>query len=65
MSPAVVLVYDWSGSFAALPQVTFSRDPFRFAFGYAAIEADKLKGASGVSLLRDRDNFFFQIEYTL
>jgi hypothetical protein len=61
----VVLVYDWSGSFAALPQVTLSRDPFRFSFGYNFITANTLKGASGISLFRDRDNVFFQVEYVL
>ncbi len=65
VTPAVVLVYDWSGSFAALPQVTLSRDPFRFSFGYNFITANTLKGASGISLFRDRDNVFFQVEYVL
>ncbi len=65
VSPTVVLVYDWSGAFSTVPMVTLSRDPFRFAIGYAAIEASKLKGASGISLLQDRDNVFFQLEYAL
>ncbi len=65
VTPALLLVYDWSGSFAALPQVTLSRDPFRFTFGYDFITANTLKGASGISLFRDRDNVFFQIEYVI
>ncbi|HVO23056.1 MAG TPA: DUF1302 family protein [Candidatus Margulisiibacteriota bacterium] len=65
VTPAMILVYDWSGGFAALPQVTLSRDPFRFTMGYDLISAAHLKGASGVSLLHDRDNVFFQVEYAL
>jgi hypothetical protein len=65
VTPAIVLVYDWSGAFAALPQVTLSRDPFRFTMGYDLITATHLEGASGVSLLHDRDNVFFQAEYAL
>jgi hypothetical protein len=65
ISPSFTLFYDWSGAFVVLPQVTFSRDPFRFSFSYSYLEANRLKGASGVSLLRDRDNVLFQFEYVI
>ena len=45
--------------------MTFSRDPFRFNFSYSYLTADHLFGGSGVSLLRDRDNVLFQIEYVI
>ena len=32
---------------------------------YFALTADHLFGGSGVSLLRDRDNVLFQIEYVI
>jgi hypothetical protein len=63
--PALVVAYDWSGSGLVQPQVTLSRDPFRFTVGYSYLAADRLKGASGISLLHDRDNFLFQFEYVL
>ncbi len=65
ITPALALFYDWSGSGVVQPQVTLSRDPFRFTMGYAYLGASTLKGASGISLLRDRDNFLFQFEYVL
>jgi len=65
INPALTLVYDWSGSFVAQPQIVFSRDPFRFTFSYSLITAGTLKGASGVSLLRDRDNVLFQLDYVI
>ena len=65
VSPSLTLFYDWSGAFVALPQITFSRDPFRFTFSYSFLTAQSLKGASGVSLLRDRDNVLFQLEYVI
>ena len=63
--PALVVAYDWSGSGLVQPQVTLSRDPFRFTMGYSYLAANRLKGASGISLLHDRDNFLFQFEYVL
>jgi hypothetical protein len=63
--PAIGVFYDWSGSFVAQPQITFSRDPFRFTTSYSYLAANSLKGASGISLLHDRDNFLFQFEYVL
>jgi hypothetical protein len=63
VNPSFSLFYDWSGAVVLLPQVMFSRDPFRFTVGYSYLTADTLKGSSGVSLLRDRDNALFQLEY--
>lgn len=63
--PSLTMVYDWSGAFAAIPQVTFLRDPLRFVISYSYLTANRLKGGSGVSLLRDRDNILFQIEYVI
>jgi hypothetical protein len=65
VNPSLTLVYDWSGSFVAQPQIVFARDPFRFTFSYSFLTAGTLKGASGVSLLRDRDNVLFQLDYVL
>jgi hypothetical protein len=65
VSPSLTLAYDWSGSFVAIPQLTLSRDPFRFSMSYSYLYASTLKGASGISLLRDRDNVLFQIEYVI
>lgn len=63
--PALGVFYDWSGAVVAQPQITFSRDPLRFTLGYSYLYASTLKGASGISLLRDRDNVLFQLEYVL
>ncbi len=63
--PTLTMVYDWSGAFAAIPQVTFLYDPFRLTFSYSYLTANSLKGNAGVSLLRDRDSFLFQIEYVI
>ncbi|MEO8601487.1 MAG: DUF1302 family protein [bacterium] len=65
VSPAIGVFYDWGGAIVAQPQVTFSRDPFRFVLSYSYLYATTLKGGSGISLLRDRDNVLFQIEYVL
>jgi hypothetical protein len=65
VTPSLTLFYDWSGGFVAIPQVMFSRDPFRFIISYNYLVASRLKGASGVSLLRDRDNLLFQLEYVI
>ena len=63
--PAIGFLYDWSGSFVAQPQITLSRDPFRFTLSYNYLAANSYKGGSGISLLHDRDNFLFQFEYVL
>ena len=65
MNPSFTLFYDWSGAVAAIPSVTFVRDPFRLTLEYNYIGAGSLKGNSGVSLVRDRDNFLFQFEYVI
>jgi hypothetical protein len=63
--PSLTMVYDWQGAFAAIPQVTFLRDPLRFTISYSYLTANSLKGGAGVSLLRDRDNLLLQIEYVI
>lgn len=65
ITPSLTIFYDWSGALVVLPQVVFSRDPFRFIVSYNYLAAERLKGASGVSLLRDRDNLLFQLEYVI
>jgi hypothetical protein len=45
--------------------VTLIRDPFRFTLSYSYLYASTLKGGSGISLLRDRDNVLFQLEYVI
>jgi hypothetical protein len=63
--PTLTMVYDWGGAVGVIPQITFLRDPFRITMSYSYLEANSLKGNAGVSLLRDRDNFLFQIEYVI
>lgn len=65
INPALIVIYDWYGGGVVQPQLTLSYDPFRFTMSYSYIGASSLKGASGVSLLRDRDNVLFQLEYVL
>jgi hypothetical protein len=65
ITPSLGVLYDWSGSVVVQPQVTLLRDPFRFVFGYNYLAASDLRGNSGTSLLRDRDNLLFQFEYSL
>lgn len=65
INPSLGILFDWSGSVVVQPQVTFLRDPFRFIFGYNYLWASELRGNSGTSLLRDRDNLLFQFEYSL
>jgi hypothetical protein len=65
ISPGFVAFYDWGGGLMLQPFVTFSRDPFRFSIDYSVLEAGTLKGGSGISLLRDRDNIQFRLEYVL
>lgn len=63
--PAFALFYDWEGAVVAQPSLTFVYDPFRFSIDYSHLKAGVLKGGSGVSLLKDRDNVNFRIEYTI
>ena len=65
LTPSLTVLYDWSGSVVVLPQTTYSYDPFRFIISYSFLAANNLHGASGTSLLRDRDNVLFQVEYSL
>jgi hypothetical protein len=65
INPAVTFFYDWGGAWVFQPAVTFIHDPFRFAIDYSFIEGHTLKGGSGVSLLRDRDNIQFRFEYVI
>lgn len=65
INPTFGLFYDWQGAIVVQPQVTFQRDPFRFIVNYNLLAAGRLRGGSGISLLRDRDNLLFQVEYAL
>jgi hypothetical protein len=65
INPAQAFFFDWSGAEVVQPQITLSRDPFRFTFAYSYLTANTLKGGSGISLLRDRDNVLFQLEFVL
>ena len=65
VAPALGVFYDWGGAVVAQPQVTLIRDPFRFTISYSYLYATTLKGGSGISLLRDRDNVLFQLEYVI
>lgn len=65
INPSFTFFYDWSGSLVYIPSVTFVHDPFRFTMQYNAIDSGFLRGNSGTSLLRDRDNLLFQLEYVI
>jgi hypothetical protein len=65
VNPALTIVYDWGGAWVVQPALQLSRDPFRFTFSYSFLTASHLFGGSGVSLLRDRDNVLFQIDYVI
>jgi hypothetical protein len=65
VTPSLGVLFDWSGSVVVQPAVTLIQDPFRFIFNYNYLWASDLRGNSGTSLLRDRDNVLFQIEYSL
>jgi hypothetical protein len=65
VNPSLTFFYDWGGSFVFVPSVTLVRDPFRFTMQYNFLTANSLKGNSGTSLLRDRDNVLFQFEYVI
>jgi hypothetical protein len=65
MDPSFTLFYDWGGALVYQPSLTLTRDPFRFLVDYSIISAHTLKGGSGVSLLQDRDNVQFRIEYDI
>lgn len=63
--PTFAVIYDWEGAIVAQPAVTFVYDPFRFSVDYSHLKAGILKGGSGISLLKDRDNVYFRLEYTI
>ncbi len=65
VSPSLSVLFDWSGSVVVQPNVTCSYDPFRFILNYSYLWASDLRANSGTSLLRDRDNVLFQLEYVL
>ncbi len=65
INPGMTLFYDWGGSFLYQPSLQFSRDPFRFSIDYSIIDAHIYKGGSGISLLKDRDNVQFRLEYVI
>lgn len=63
--PSMTVVYDWQGAWVLQPSFTYSVDPFRFTVTYNFLAATDLKGGAGISLLRDRDNILFQLEYVI
>lgn len=65
VNPSTTFFYDWGGSFVWIPSVTFWKEPFRFTVQYNLLAASNMKGNSGTSLLRDRDNLLFQLEYVI
>jgi hypothetical protein len=65
INPSFTFFYDWSGSLVYQPSLTLTRDPFRFTIDYSLLSAHTLKGNSGVSLLRDRDNIQLRLEYVI
>jgi len=65
VSPGLAFLYDWGGAYTFQPSPALTRDPFRFVLDYSLISAHTLKGGSGVSLLQDRDNIQFRLEYVI
>ncbi|MBI3783625.1 MAG: hypothetical protein HY270_09500 [Deltaproteobacteria bacterium] len=65
VNPVMTFFYDWGGAFLYQPSVTLVSDPFRFSVSYSIIDAHMLKGSSGVSLLKDRDNIEFRLDYVI
>jgi hypothetical protein len=65
INPQLLFFYDWGGAIVVQPSVTFARDPWRLTIDYSRIESSSLKGGSAVSLLRDRDNVQFRLEYVM
>ncbi len=63
--PAFTFFYDWGGAMVFQPAVTFIHDPFRFSVDYSFIDGHTLKGGSGVSLLKDRDNIQLRFEFVI
>lgn len=65
INPTLAVFYDWVGAFVYQPGLTLVRDPFRFTIDYSILDARRLKGGSGISLLRDRDNVQFRVDYVI
>lgn len=65
INPVFALFYDWGGALVYQPGVTYVHDPFRFSIDYSILDAHRLKGGSGISLLKDRDNIQFRLEYVI
>lgn len=65
INPVLALFYDWGGALVYQPGVTYVHDPFRFSVDYSILDAHRLKGGSGISLLKNRDNIQFRIEYVI
>ena len=63
--PTLALFYDWANAWVVQPSLTYSVDPFRFTVSYSLLTGTDLKGGAGISLLRDRDNVLFQLEYVI
>lgn len=65
VTPSFVFFYDWGGATVFVPGITFAQDPWRFSIDYSMLSASRLKGGSGVSLVRDRDTVQFRFEYVI
>jgi hypothetical protein len=65
VNPFFAMFYDWGGALVYQPGVTLARDPYRVGVNYSILDAHRLKGGSGVSLLRDRDNIELRFEYVI
>jgi hypothetical protein len=61
ISPALVFLYDWQGSWLVQPGVTFVRDPFRLTLQYNYLDGQ----FNGIGFLRDRDNIIVQLEFVI
>ncbi len=61
ISPSLVFLYDWQGSWLVQPGVTFIRDPFRLTLQYNYLDGQY----NGIGFLRDRDNIVLQLEVVI
>lgn len=61
ISPALVFLYDWQGTWLVQPGVTLVRDPFRLTVQYNYIDGQ----FNGIGFLRDRDNLILQLEVVI
>lgn len=61
ISPALLFLYDWQGSWLVQPGVTFVRDPFRLTLQYNYLDGQ----FNGIGFLRDRDNLIVQLEFVI